>query len=247
MADWGLLQGLGAGMQELGGAVFKAKFLDKLKEEEAVRKENRDQQRALAKVARTEMITGPDGMLVEQDFNANGDKINEWRMPSKTKLDAIKHEEATRKQQLTKDALDIAKGEFEVATQEEAWDLEKGVKNALIGQREASGEAALYRAYNPPSRSGSGGSIVDNLTGSDGAVSPDKVAFGFMESPIGKGLEKQYTTGDNALTFDEYMTVVKGATRIAAAEKKDAMAQIRLALKGAKENKAANGTTRFSK
>lgn len=111
MAGAGLLAGLGAGLQQLGGDIFKAKVLDKLKEEEAVRAEKRAEMRKAREVVKTEMITGPDGVPVVQDYNSQGDPVGTFRMPTKQQLTAIQNEEIKNKQETQKRALDISTGE----------------------------------------------------------------------------------------------------------------------------------------
>lgn len=149
MAGAGLLAGLGAGLQQLGGDIFKAKVLDKLKEEESVRAEKRAEMRKAREVAKTEMITGPDGVPVLQDYNSQGQPVGTFRLPNKAQLDELKFEEGKRKQDLTKSALDIALGERSLADYDEDRALKRRLTEAQIKETEQSGIASMIRASRP--------------------------------------------------------------------------------------------------
>lgn len=192
--DWALLEGLGNGMQQVGGAVFKAKFLDKLKEQEAVRAEQRKQQRELSEVKESRVVPDGEGVFWKEDINKNGEVLRRDLAP-KTEIDKIKMGE--QKDKLTLEEL-IARGEnakltnkklqFDVDTQAEDRELTNASVAALVGQRTAQGQAALIRAdkYQPGGRGGSGGKEKEPASKRDYIVEVKKQSAAlFKEEGIG--------------------------------------------------------------
>ena len=242
--DWGFLQGLGAGMQELGGSVFKSKFLDKLKEEEEVRKESRAAQRLADKEATTpvstQFLVNENGRQVVRKLNSM-DKLVSERAATQTEIEEINHTKMQRDRAGQKEDLSIKKllGEVEFQPEEQAMKREAHARG--LDQRDYSNQTSRISAEKP-SAGRRGGGIEESVTG---PKSPDSVAYSFMESPMGKNLQTQYVgEGPDKLTYDEYVTIVRGATNNAYTDKKDAVSLIRLALRGAIENKGITGTTR---
>lgn len=159
--DYALLEGLGAGLQQVGGSVFKAKFLDKLKEEEEIRKEQRRQEREAAKVAETRVEQGAEGEFWRQDYNAEGKPINERKLADKTTIDKINQAAAQEKLNTQKQGLEVLLGEKKLALTDrelEDYDEMKALKvqglEAEIGRKKAMGDAALIRATRPASSGG---------------------------------------------------------------------------------------------
>lgn len=139
MANYGLLAGLGEGLQQFGGAVFKAKFLDKLKEEEEVRKEERARKREESVVSESKLdpVTGKISR-----FNKFGTKIREDQA-SQAEIDAANRDVEKAKQGIEAGALALAKARREEGYAAEDRELERRKAEAAIGLSEA--QAGYYR------------------------------------------------------------------------------------------------------
>jgi hypothetical protein len=164
--DWGLMQGIGDGLQQLGGSIYKAKYLDKLKEEEDVRKETRAQKRTDAQVVATRMIAGPDGVPVMQNYNAKDEPVGTWRLPTpqeiqKVEADKVKIDQDQQIRDMTIDEAVWKQGNRDA---DRALDIRE--KEASIESKLTSGRADVIRAQNSyRTGSGRGGGIDSSMTG----------------------------------------------------------------------------------
>lgn len=243
MANWDLIGAVadaGAGLMNTLGQ----RKQDQLKGELKRKLELEDEARKDAKEAlipkRTEFIENENGRQVIRSFNANDELIGE-RAASKTEIEEINHTKMQRDRAGQKEDLSIEKLLGEVAFQPEEQAMKREAHTRGLEQRDYSNQTSRISAEKP-SAGRRGGGIEESVTG---PKSPDSVAYSFMESPMGKNLQTQYVgEGPDKLTYDEYVTIVRGATNNAYTDKKDAVSLIRLALQGAIENKGITGTTR---
>jgi hypothetical protein len=102
----GFLEGLGAGLSEIGGAVFKARVLDKLREEEEIRAEERKTAREAKQVKETRLEDKGGGNWVKRSYNSLGDMIKEDVAPANEIEAAVAAAEKTRRER-EKDELEI--------------------------------------------------------------------------------------------------------------------------------------------
>lgn len=223
--DYALLEGLGAGLQQVGGAVFKAKFLDKLKEQETIRAEKRKEEQELAKVAGVRIVSDGEGVFWRETVNSNDDVLKRELAP-KTEIDKIKFEE--KKNNITLEnlvtsgkasQLDLQKKQFDVDTQAEDRELKNNALEALVGQREASGRADLIRAekYQPGRSGGSRGSIEEQLVPVPASQAAAELIKDF--API----VRQYTDAkdEESLTQAQVLDLAMKAIKSAGANGKD--------------------------
>lgn len=136
----GFLEGLGAGLTEIGTSVFKAKVLDKLKEEEEVRKEERKAKREAKEVKETRLEDLGGGKWVKRSYNANGDMIKEEAAPA-NEIIAAENEAKKTKLSLETALLTQQKAQKELDNFDADAALDRRYKEAQIGDAEAR---ALY-------------------------------------------------------------------------------------------------------
>lgn len=202
--DYGLMAGLGEGLQQLGGAVFKAKFLDKLKEEETIRAEKRKEAQEAAKIDKKEYINR-DGVWFEQDINPSGQVINE-RLAPKNKI-----EEFNRNEQKEKIGLEnlitsstLNKKKLDTYDEDRALDIEATrakIEQDKAGAEENRAQADYYRM------GGSGGA---KAAAEAEAAGPEDYVQELLKQS--KGLETQYTVGKTPkMTKAEYIQLARAA------------------------------------
>ncbi len=220
--DWGFLQGLGAGMQELGGSVFKSKFLDKLKEEEEVRKESRAAQRLADKEATTpvstQFLVNENGRQVVRKFNSM-DKLVSERAATQTEIEEINHTKMQRDRAGQKEDLAIQKLTFEVDSQPEELEMKREAHARGLDQRDYSNQTSRISAERPSAGRGGGG-IESALSA---PIDNETTAIALLEAH--KDLASSYTQGgDKAkLTRD---IVERVARDVAAEQEKKAAAGV---------------------
>lgn len=156
MSNWGILKGLGAGMEQVGGSIFKAKVLDKLKEEETIRSEERADRRKKAELANTVHDTKyieRDGVWYEQRRNKNLEVIDE-RLAPKNEIDRLNTERDTNKITLDKLIADRDLGQKKLANYDadrqmdiEDRDLTRRNIESQIAENKAQAERALRPDY----------------------------------------------------------------------------------------------------
>lgn len=181
MANWGALMGLGEGLQQFGGSVFKSKFLDKLKEEEVLRKEKRDEAKTAAKIDKQNYIQ-KDGVWYEQDVNPNGKVIDE-RLAPMNKVEEFNRKTEEGKAQAKEDALRLRTLEQTLSLNERKladYDTDKALDRRL---REAQ-IGAENRQYTPYSRGGGSTRPVFSL---DGSTVTQKEAEKYMADEMAEG------------------------------------------------------------
>lgn len=140
MASYGLLAGLGAGLQEIGGSIFKAKVLDKLREEEEVRAEERKAAREAKQVKETRLEDKGGGNWVKRSYNSLGDVVREDVAPANEIEAAVAAAEKTRRDK-EKDELDIKTSKLAL----ENYDADKALARRKVESEIAENEAqALY-------------------------------------------------------------------------------------------------------
>lgn len=127
----GFLEGLGAGLSEIGGAVFKAKVLDKLREDEEVRKEDRKAAREAKEVKETRLEDLGGGKWVKRSYNANGDMIKEESAPA-NEIVAAKNSAEKERVSIENAILTGKKAQKELDSYDEDQKLDREYKGALI-------------------------------------------------------------------------------------------------------------------
>jgi len=200
MSNWGILKGLGEGMQQLGGSIFKAKVLDKLKEEEQVRAEDRQTRREEAKrastVAQVRYIER-DGVWMEQKLNSNYNVIEETLAP-KSEVDRLNRER--QKDQVSLDNLvsqtelnkkKVANYDEDRAMGKEEHQLDLELKRSGIAENLAQADSARRRGTSDwVGGSGSSGGSA----GTTDDPTPGKLAQILVKE--NSALEKELTEGD---------------------------------------------------
>lgn len=227
--DYGLMAGLGEGLQMIGGAVFKAKFLDKLKEQETVRAEQRLEQRNNAKVADTGIEQDGEGVFWKVRRNQNGDILSKDLAP-KNDIDKINNE--NEKAKLTHKSLlaNIGYKQKQIERNDENASLKNSLLQSQIERNNKSGDAAMIRANKP---SGSSSKAADPADFADSQLAEKLVK---QYGP----LVKEYTTDKkgpggkitdpSAMTQEEVYNVASESIRAANEQGKDPAEVFRRAL-----------------
>lgn len=223
--DWGVLSGLGSGLQQVGSQISKSALDEKLtkaREERAsqleINREARAEARKASEVAETKLETGTEGELWQQDYNYKGKPIGERKLADKTKIDAIRAAEVEAKQKATKSALDIAIGERKLEDYDINRNLDLDYKRAGIDQRLASaersrvtGQAAMIRANKP------------NASDEAAATATPREYANLLKTEA-SGIIAQYKVSKentNGLTAAQIDDVANQAVKIAAAKGED--------------------------
>lgn len=201
--NYGLLAGLGEGLQQFGGAVFKAKFLDKLREEESIRAEERAEARKARQV--TEKKLDPTTGTIKH-YNSVGDVIKEVPATA-AELDEVKR--ATRKEELGIEGLVLrnkaAQDELDYAGTERKMKEER--HRAQMEQDAA--QTDYYRAGSLAKRMASTDS-EDSATRSPEALARELI----KQSPE---LKAQYAGGkEPVMSAQEFEMVAREAIKAAA-------------------------------
>jgi hypothetical protein len=208
----GFLEGLGAGLSEIGGSVFKAKVLDKLREEEDVRKEERKAAREAKEVKETKLEDLGGGKWVRRSYNANGDMIKEEAAAAN---DILAAENAARKEKLGLENLLLTqqKAQKDLDTYDEDRALDMRYKNAQIKRAEAD---ALYDLGlgRQPGRGGKADEPKSFEDSVDEFVKDNKALFD--EYVKGKDDEE-----NRFMSASEFRNVAREAVRAAAERRKD--------------------------
>lgn len=202
MANWGALMGLGEGLTQLGGQVFKAKFLDKLKEEETVRAEKRKEAKDAGTIKEQKYIN-KDGVWYEQDVNLNGKVIDE-RLAPKNKVEEFGRSEQKEKLGIEAQLLGIGKAKREegYAAEDRALDVE-GAKAKIA---ESKADVDLKGAQADYYRSG-GGAGAKASAEAEAAGPEDYVQELIKQSA---DLKRQYVFGKNPkMTAAEFQDLAR--------------------------------------
>ena len=192
MANWDLIGAVadaGAGLMNTLGARKQAELKDELKRKLQLEDEARKDAKERSKPTSTKMITDGDGVMWEQPVNAWNDPVGEKRLPSKTTIDEINHQQATRKLGLEQAAINVRKGENDLLDREELGPLKADRIRSQIQLDRDRGSAALINA-NKPRTSSRGGSDEE----------PSKRDYIEEVKKLGKDLAKEY--GVSGLEFD---------------------------------------------
>lgn len=202
MANWGLMMGLGEGMSQLGGQVFKAKFLDKLKEEETVRAEKRKEAKDAGTIKEQKYIN-KDGVWYEQDVNVNGKVIDE-RLAPKNKVDEFGREE--QKATLGIEALVLGNKK---AQREEGYAAEDRARQVRMDEAKIKSEEAdvgLKGAQSDYYRSG--GSSGSRASAEAEAAGPEDYVQELIKQSA--DLKRQYVFGKNPkMTAAEFQDLAR--------------------------------------
>lgn len=220
--DYGLMAGLGEGLQQLGGSVFKAKFLDKLKEEEALRAEKRAEAKEAAKIAKQNYIQ-KDGVWYEQDVNPQGKVVDE-RLAPQNKVEEFNRKTEKDKAEAQKEALTLrtleqtlSLNDKKLATFDEDRSLDKRLMEARIGSENRQFTPGAYRSGSgstrpvyeidgdPVTRKQAEGQLADNIVEEGAAPTgiAGYVAKRLMRSQEGDGEYKYEAPKYSALEGEE--------------------------------------------
>lgn len=209
----GFLEGLGAGLSEIGGAVFKSKVLDKLREEEETRKEERKAAREAKEVKETKLEDLGGGKWVRRSYNANGDMIREDAAAAN---DILAAENAAKKERLGLENLLLTqqKSQKELDAFDTDTALDRRYKEARIKQAEADAAYDLGLGR----QTGSRGRKEDEPKGFEDSVDE------FVKD--NKNLYDEYvksTDEDDTkyMTASEFRNVAREAVKAAAARRTD--------------------------
>lgn len=174
MADWGILQGLGQGLQNFGNTISanaKAELEEKLRQEREARAEERleaREERALKRFGSREYEMR-NGALYEVDYNKGGEEMDN-RLAPQNKIDAYNREK--QKEEITLENLILTgqKTRAEIEHMPQRYAMEAARNEALIRQSNASADYSLAGALNrieyPQGTrgSGSGGNKAVSMT-----------------------------------------------------------------------------------
>lgn len=166
MADWGLLSGLGAGLQAFGNT-WTEKSKDELRERLLQDREERAEQRAMAREERqaqrqANTVAGyrpeidSSGVLWIQGHNAAGDARGEKRLATPSEIDKYKMERDKERITLENLTNQAAVNRFKAGRLETEAAQDDALFNARKGLLEAQASAARSRA-DYTDRRGSGG------------------------------------------------------------------------------------------
>lgn len=190
MANLGLMAGLGEGLQQLGGSIYKTKVLDKLKEEETIRAEKRKEAKE-ANTVKEQRYVNKDGVWYEQDISLGTGRPIDERLAPKSKIDELNRNE--EKERLAVEtatlARDKARREEGYAAEDRALDLDAA--RAKIAESKA--DVDLKGAQAGYYRSGGG-------AGARSAAKEEPVLEDYVEDLIdgSPDLREQYTKGKDA-------------------------------------------------
>lgn len=204
MANWGALMGLGEGLTQLGGQVFKAKFLDKLKEEETIRGEKRKEAKDAGTIKEQKYIN-KDGVWYEQDVNLNGKVIDE-RLAPKNKIEEFGRSEQKEKLGIEAQLLGIgkAKRDESYAAEDRALDVEGAkakIAESAADVRLKDAQAGYYA---------SGGGAGAKASAEAEAAGPEDYVQELIKQSA--DLKKQYTAGkEPKLSPGEFQEAARAA------------------------------------
>lgn len=202
--DYGLMEGLGAGLQQLGGSVFKAKFLDKLKEEEAVRAEQRKEARE-ANTIKEQKYVQKDGVWYEQDINNYG-KVMDERLAPKNKVDEFTRSEQKEKLSIENLVTGTDLNKKKLAAYDEDRALDTEMARAKIASEKADvglkgAQADYYRM---------GGSSGARASAEAESAGPEDYVQELIKQSA--DLKKQYTAGkEPKLSAAEFQEAARAA------------------------------------
>lgn len=153
MANWGLMMGIGQGLQQVGGmleADSKTRLAAKLSQEKELRDAAREQQRfdrEQLSFDKTGLKKDGDGVLWEVDYAKNGKELDK-RLASPDKLESFNMDREAASNKLKADALTIDMNTRKLEDYDEDRGLERAVKQSTIERNRDTGLAAITRATN---------------------------------------------------------------------------------------------------
>lgn len=203
MASYGLLAGLGAGLQEIGGSIFKAKVLDKLREEEEVRAEERKAAREAKQVKETRLEDKGGGNWVKRSYNSLGDVVREDVAPANEIEAAVAAAEKVRRDK-EKDELDIQASRKAL----ENYDADK-----TLARRKVESEIAENDAQAQYHR-GLGRQTGSSRTSLDSSIGKGEEDYAQELLKQSTALRKQYE--GEGMTAAEFENIVRSTNREAA-------------------------------
>lgn len=175
MADWGLLSGLGAGLQAFGNT-WTEKSKDALREQLLQERENRAEERAIAREERqakrqADTVAGyrpeidSSGVLWIQGHNSAGDARGEKRLATPSEIEKYKMERDKERITLENLTNQAAVNKFKAGRLETEAAQDDALFNARKGLLEAQASAARSRAdYTDRRGSGSGRTSLESAT-----------------------------------------------------------------------------------
>lgn len=225
--DWGLLQGLGQGMQQ-AGQMWDAKQKQKLAEQLELAREERAEQRQLAReerqAARAENtvaswvpVMGEDGVLWYQGVNSAGTPKGERRLANQSEIEEFQRQR--QKDQLSLDGLvaDTQTKQFKAGRLE----TEAAQSDELFGLRRRSLEADIGAAQALASQRRSKASGKSDTADTEVPL-----------SDLAEAMVKEYSTmfGDYDMPHAQKLEVARAAITTARREGKDPVDVARRAL-----------------
>lgn len=233
MADWGLLQGLGQGLQ-MAGNVWTDKSKEELRNKLLQEREAREEQRMIAREDRiakrqADTVAGyrpeidSSGVLWVQGHNAAGDARGEKRLATPSEIDKYKMERDKEKITLENLTNQAAINRFKAGRLE----TEAAQDDALFGARkgllEAQAYAANARGSNTGSRSYSGRSGRTSLEDETVPVETSDLVSALVD-------QEKKLLEEAGLSIAEQNMLAKSVLREARAQGKDPVDTLREAL-----------------
>lgn len=220
--DWGSMMGLGEGLQQLGGQVFKAKFLDKLKEEEDIRKEKRKEAKE-ANTVKEQRYVQKDGAWYEQDISLGTGRVMDERLAPQHKIKEFERQEQKDKIGLEASLLNLGKARREEGYAVEDRELDLSATRAKIRSEEA--EARLKDAQSGYYATGGGAAASARVRAAHaeprgGEPAQEASQEDYVQELIKQSsdLQRQYTQGRNPqMTPAEFRDMARDVVRASAA------------------------------
>ena len=220
--DWGLLQGLGGGLQEAGKIwteKAKADLVEKLAREREDRAKQRDidkENRAIENEKITPVgnraVTDESGNVWMQPINKAGDPVGERRPADAAERQQHKNQTETTRLSMEKLIADIGKAKFEVGRLQTEAELDDALANARINTEKA--QAGYYGARS----AAAGRSALDGSGESSGNLEPGDIEQD-MNSFADELFESTYgntsweSPQDRADAYEQVLTSVETAIR----------------------------------
>lgn len=246
MADWGILMGLGEGLQQFGNA-WSTKAKNELAAKLELEREERAEQRQIAREERQRMREEAtasqfkierdgEGVTWRQGYNKFGKRTGAKELASAEDIKQYNFEDTKNTLSLEKVVADTAKAKAEAENLPRKYSREEELHEANLAYKDASTDAQRARAANYSSggsRGGRGGSSLDEVAG---PVNDTDVANALLE-------EYPDLVKESGLTTSEALELALGAIRNGRKAGKDPLDVFRIALPAYKDKlKAMKGT-----
>lgn len=223
MADWGLLSGLGAGLQQFGNtwtSNAKAELAEKLAQQREDRaearqiaREERQAQRLENTVASWKPVIGDEGVTYMQGFNAAGAPKGERRLANQQEIADFNRQQETNRLSLEELTSKVNTAKFKEGRLEQEAALDDEYSRARIAAQNASASASRSLANSRDSKS----------------AGEDKTERDYVDYVLtnGKAIVSQYTgtqANPGVLTASEVDDIATRAARLGVAEQRDPIA-----------------------